>query len=109
MATPSVHDIATGRNMRTKVVKGIKWASILVAITVIVSFGIRVYHVQSGPPLAHWHTYVPHELRTKDLDAADWNRYLAEEARVFESVHAEVTQKLDPEERATLNRYSEGS
>ena len=59
----------------------------------------RVYWVQRGPSLALWHTYVPHELRAKELDASDWNRYLAEEAKIFESVRTEVTQKLDPEDR----------
>src|SRR5262252_5632684 len=95
--------------MRAKVVKGIKWVSILAAIAAIVFFGIRVYDIQRGPALARWHTYVPHELRAKELDAADWRQYLAEEARMFESVRTEVTQKLDPNERVPLNRYFEGS
>src|SRR5215471_3272776 len=95
--------------MRAKVLKGIRWASILLAVAAIVFFGIRIYDIQRGPPLAHWHTYVPHELRAKELDADDWSRYLAEEARIFEAVRTEVTQKLDPEERVPLNRYFEGS
>jgi len=100
---------AASRDMRAKVVKGIKWTSILVAVAAVVFFGIRMYDIQRGPPLARWHTYVPHELRAKELDAADWSRYLAEEARVFDSVRTEVTQKLDPEDRVPLNRYFDGS
>jgi len=100
---------AAGPDMRAKVVKGIKWTSILLAVAAIIFFGIRLYDIQRGPPLSLWHTYVPHEMRAKELDAADWSRYLAEEARVFEAVRAEVTQKLEPEERAALNRYFDGS
>ena len=95
--------------MRAKIVKGIKWVCILVAITAIIFFGIRVYDVQRGPQLERWHTYVPHELRAKELNTADWNRYIAEETRVFESVRTEVTQKLDTEDRVALNRYFDGS
>ena len=95
--------------MRARVVKGIKWASILLALAATIFFAIRIYVVESGPPLERWHTYVPHELRAKELDAADWNRYLAEEARIFEALRTEVTQKLGPEERVPFNRYFDGS
>ena len=95
--------------MRAKIIKGIKWASTLLVLAVIIFFGIRVYDIQRGPRLARWHTYVPHELRAKELDAADWSRYLAEEAKIFEAVRTEVTQKLDPEDRVPLNRYFDGS
>jgi alpha-beta hydrolase superfamily lysophospholipase len=92
--------------------KSIKWitrASILLAIAALTFAAIRIYDVQRGPPLARWHTYVPHEMRAKELDAADWNRYLAEEKRIFESLRTEVTQKLDPDERIPINRYFDGS
>ena len=65
--------------------------------------------IVNGPPLERWHTYVPHEMRAKELDAADWNRYLAEEARIFAALRSEVTQKLDPEDRVPFNRYFDGS
>jgi alpha-beta hydrolase superfamily lysophospholipase len=95
--------------MRAKIARGLKWASVLLVVAAISFLAIRVVWVQRGPPLALWHTYVPHELRAKELDASDWNRYLAEEARIFESVRTEVTQKLDPEDRIPLNRYFDGS
>ena len=95
--------------MQAKIIKGIKWASILLAVAAIVLFGIRVYDIQRGPSLSLWHTYVPHELRAKEIDAADWRRYVAEEARTFEAMRAEVTQKLDPDDRIPLNRYFDGS
>jgi alpha-beta hydrolase superfamily lysophospholipase len=95
--------------MRRKIVKGLKWASILLALVAIVFFSTRVYVVQQGLPLSVWHTYVPRELRASELDAADWKRYLTEEERVFAAVRTEVTEKLDHEDRTQLNRYFAGS
>jgi alpha-beta hydrolase superfamily lysophospholipase len=95
--------------MRAKIMKTTKWVAILLAIAALTFFAVRVYDVQRGPPLAVWHTYVPHELRASELDAADWNRYLLEETKIFEALRTEVTQKLDADERVPLNRYFEGS
>src|SRR5215831_9437871 len=95
--------------MRTKIMKTTKWAAILLAIAALTFFAVRVYDVQRGPPLAVWHTYVPHELRASELDAADWSRYLLEETKIFEALRSEVTQKLQADERVPLNRYFEGS
>jgi alpha-beta hydrolase superfamily lysophospholipase len=95
--------------MRGRIVKGATWAAVLVALAAVVFFAIRIYVVQSGPPLERWHTYVPHEMRATELDAADWKRYLAEEARIFATLRSEVTQKLDPAERVPFNRYFDGS
>lgn len=95
--------------MRAKILKGIKRTSILVAVAALTFFAVRVYDIQRGPPLARWHTYVPRELKAAQLDAVDWSRYLAEEARIFKDVRSEVTQKLDPEDRVPMNRYFEGS
>ena len=72
--------------MRAKIIKGMKWISILLALAALTFFAFRVYDIQRGPPLALWHTYVPHELRAKELDAADWTSYLAAEAKIFEAV-----------------------
>jgi len=30
----------------------------------------RIYVTKSGPPLALWHTYVPHEMKAAELDRA---------------------------------------
>ena len=95
--------------MRARFIRWTKGALILLALFLVGFLAIRVYDTQRGPPLAPWHTYVPHELKATELDAADWSRYLAEEARIFDAVRAEVTQKLDPDERAPFNRYFEQS
>ena len=95
--------------MWARIIKTMKWATILLVVVAITFFSIRVYVTQGGPRLAVWHTYVPHELKARALDTADWKQYLAHEAKVFESVKTEVTQKLDPDDRVPMNRYFDGS
>lgn len=95
--------------MRSRILRLTKWLTILLVLVAIGFFSIRVYITQGGPRLALWHTYVPHELKAKELDTADWKQYLAQEAKVFESVKTEVTQKLEPEDRVAMNRYFDGS
>ena len=70
---------------------------------------VRIYQTQRGPPLELWHLYAPPELSAKDIDNADWNRYLAAEQAAFDAVHEEVEEKLAPKERVPVNRYFEGS
>jgi alpha-beta hydrolase superfamily lysophospholipase len=95
--------------MRSKLFKWTRRVAILLAVAAITLLALRVYDTQRGLPLARWHTYVPHELHAKDLDGADWSRYLAEEEKIFQSLRAEVTQKLDPDERVPVNRYFDAS
>src|SRR5215813_3149308 len=95
--------------MGARIVRTIRRVLILLALVLITFGAIRVYQTQRGPPLARWHTYVPHELSARELDRADWARYVAEEAKIFESVRREVTQKLSPDEQVATNRYFDGS
>ncbi len=95
--------------MRARIFKITKWVTFLLVVVAIIFFSIRVYVTQGGPRLAVWHTYVPHEMKARDLDAADWKQYLAKEAMIFDSVKTEVTQKLGPEDRIPMNRYFDGS
>ena len=95
--------------MGARIIKGIRRVVLLLAIVVLTALALRAYDAQRGPPLAPWHTYVPRELTAQELDAADWSRYLAQEARIFENLRTEVTQKLDPDDRVPVNRYFAGS
>jgi len=95
--------------MRKMLFKLAKWASIIVVIAAVTFFAVRIYDIQRGPPLAVWHTYVPHEMHARELDTSNWDEYLAREAKIFDDVRTEVTQKLDPADRVALNRYFEGS
>jgi len=87
----------------------LKWLLIAIAAVAAVALGVRSYRALSGPPLQPWHTFVPQELRVGELDASDWSRYLAQEQAIFESVRANVSQRLDPDARVPYNRYFEQS
>lgn len=95
--------------MRARVRKTVKQGLILLGVVVFTLLGIRAYDSQSGPALEPWHIYVPEELTTGQLDAADWSQYLEAEDRIFASLRTEVSQKLDPDARVPINRYFEGS
>jgi alpha-beta hydrolase superfamily lysophospholipase len=95
--------------MRVKVFKWAKIAGGLLCIAVLTFLAVRIYDTQRGLPLEPWHTYVPHELRAEKLDGADWTQYLAAEAKIFDDVRREVSQKLEPGEHVPANRYFEGS
>ena len=95
--------------IQTRLFKRLKRAAFLVAVLAVGLLGVRVYVVQSGPPLEAWHTFVPDELSGDEIDVADWDAYLQAEDAAFESLRTEVTQTLEPEERAPYNRYFEGS
>jgi alpha-beta hydrolase superfamily lysophospholipase len=95
--------------MRSKTFRVIRLLLLLVVGACAGLLGFRIYQTHRGLPLARWHTYVPHELSAKELDGTDWNRYLAEEARIFDGLRTEVTQKLPPGERIPVNRYFDGS
>lgn len=86
----------------------IKWTKRLVLLVVFVLLGVlgtRVYDIQSQPALQRWHTFVPHEMRAKEIDKANWQDYINAENRLFESVLANVTDKLSPDEQIPFNRY----
>jgi hypothetical protein len=81
----------------------------LLAAVFVTLLGVRAWDSQRGAPLEPWHTYVPHELDAKALDAADWSRYLKVENTIFEALRIEVTQRLPEDDRVPINRYFEGS
>jgi alpha-beta hydrolase superfamily lysophospholipase len=84
---------------------------LLIALLVIGAAGLalRSYRSLQGPELQPWHTFVPVELRADELDAADWAAYMTQEKSIFDSVQANVTQRLEPDARVPYNRYFEGS
>ena len=95
--------------MVAKTVKVLKWAAVLVGVSLLSVLALRAYDSQRGPPLELWHTHVPHELKAAEIDKADWKSYLASEQSLFDDVRKEVTEKLDPEVRVSSNRYFDGS
>jgi alpha-beta hydrolase superfamily lysophospholipase len=81
----------------------------LLAAVVLTLIAVRIYDTQRGPPLELWHTYVPLELSAEEIENSDWNQYIAAEQALFDDVRAEVTAKLDAEDRIPVNRYFDGS
>jgi alpha-beta hydrolase superfamily lysophospholipase len=95
--------------MLRRALRILKRGMILLFVILATFLAVRAYDTQHGRPLALWHTYVPAELSRKQLDAADWTKFLAAEAAMFDEVRAQVTEKLAPEDRVPANRYFEGS
>ncbi len=95
--------------MQMAIKRGLKRVLIGVLVIGVGLLAVRSYRALGGPALQAWHTFVPAELHAGDLDRSDWARYLAQEGAIFESVRTEVSQKLEPGERAPINRYFEQS
>lgn len=95
--------------MRVWAARMLKRISALLVITVVVLLAVRIYDSQRGQPLEPWHKYVPEELSVEEIDKDGWAEYLEAEAVLFDTVRAEVTQKLPPEDRIPVNRYFDGS
>ncbi|WP_267224505.1 alpha/beta hydrolase [Dyella silvae] len=86
-----------------------KWTAIVLLVFLVSLLGIRAWDSQQGDPLALWQTYVPHELTAAEIDATDWQGYLAAEDRLFDEVRTQVSDKLPSSERVATNRYFEGA
>jgi len=86
-----------------------KWTAIVVLVFLVSLLGIRAWDSQQGDPLAPWQTFVPDELSPSQLDATDWQGYLAAEQRAMDEVKTDVTDKLAPSQRVPSNRYFEGA
>ena len=83
--------------------------ALLVAVIAVTLLVGRIVQSELGPPLEPWHTFIPDEPHAAQLDHLDWNGYLAAEARAFAAVRAEVTDRLDEQDRTPDDRYFAGS
>jgi hypothetical protein len=95
--------------MQVTIFKWTKIAAGLIGIALLTFSAVRVYDTQRGLPLEPWHTFVPHEMRAEKLQDADGKQYLAAEAKIFDDVRREVSQKLEAGDRLPANRYFDGS
>lgn len=89
--------------------RSLRRAILLVAALLMIIVGLRVWDVQSGPPLGPWHEFVPPELPAASLDRADWAGWIAAEDAAFAATRAAVTERLDPADRVAVNRWFAGS
>ena len=95
--------------MRRSLTRWTKRLILVLAVVAATLFVVRVVDSQRGPPLELWHTFVPEDLQADAIDKLDWNGWMAAEARLFDQVRREVTERLDDEERRADNRYFAGS
>ena len=95
--------------MRSKLLKFFTLVVVLLVLALFGLLGVRAWDAQRGPPLARWHIYAPDELTASEIGKLDWAGYLKAEAAIFDEVRAKVTQKLEPGERISSNRYFDGS
>ena len=87
----------------------LKRLAIGIGLVLATVFAVRAWDAWRAPPLKLWHTEVPTELSPREIDQADWERWLAAEDAVFAQVRADVTDKLPAEDRVPANRYFAGS
>ena len=95
--------------MRRFALKTLRRLAILVVVALLAALGLRIWQIESSAALQLWHIYAPRELTAPELDRTDWAGYLAAEAKAFAAVEAEVSAKLEPDERAPFNRYDPAS
>ena len=82
-----------------------KKIGIVVGIVLVVLLAVRVYLSQQGPELHLWHTWRADEMSVREMDNADFARYIARENAIFADLDHAVTAKTEGEERTPLNRY----
>ncbi len=97
------------RAMRARMFMLFKVVVLLLVAGVLGLLGVRAWDSQRGPSLSLWHTYIPHDLTGREIRKLDWSGYLKAENALFDEVRANVTQKLEPEDRIPSNRYFDGS
>ena len=69
------------------------WLFAVLLLVVIAALAVRAMRALQGPPLQPWHTHVPVELSAQQMDASDWQGYLAQERVIFDDIRA--TRKSD--------------
>ena len=95
--------------MRSVSSRTFKWLVLPLALLFVAVLAWRAIDAWRGPPLDLWHTFVPHEMSAEQIDASNWDQYLAAEGRIFDEVRAEVTDKLPADAQVDSNRYYAGS
>ncbi|MCU6241000.1 alpha/beta hydrolase [Enterobacter asburiae] len=82
-----------------------KKIGMVVGIVLIVLLAVRVYLSQQGPELHLWHTWRADEMSVREMDNADFARYIARENAIFADLERAVTAKTAGEEQTPLNRF----
>ncbi len=85
------------------------WTLVVVLLIVVALLGVRIAGLSSLPELQPWHRLVPQELDVDQLDAADWQAYLAAEAALFERLERELVEPVTQAGTARYSRYASDS
>lgn len=85
------------------------WTLVVLLLIVVALLGIRIAGLSALPELEPWHRLVPHELEADELDASDWQAYLAAEAVLFERLQRELIEPVTASGSARYSRYASDS
>ena len=91
--------------MLARVRKWLRRIGFAIAIVIATVLFVRAFDAWRSPPLKLWHTQVPHELDANDIDAANWDAWVAAENTVFAEMQREVIDALPAEDRIPIDRY----
>jgi len=95
--------------LNAKITKALLWTAIIILALAVLALGLRVAALSSIPPLEPWHTWVPNDLHSEEIDRTDWAGYLAAESKLMQAMRKEMAANLQPFERVAYNRYFDQS
>ncbi|XXD07978.1 alpha/beta hydrolase [Klebsiella sp. R445] len=92
--------------------KVIRWGLISTSVALLLLVGTliaRIYETENKLPLELWHTFIPTEMRQREIDRSDWNAYLEAEDRIFTEIKHNVVSKTLDSGDTEFNRYNSHS
>ena len=95
--------------LNAKLTRALLWVVIIVLAIAVLALGLRVAALRNIPPLEPWHTWVPDDLHSSEIDRLDWAGYLAAEEKLMQTMRKEMAASLQPFERVAYNRYFDRS
>lgn len=95
--------------LNAKLTRALLWLVILILAIAVLALGLRVAALRNIPPLEPWHTWVPDDLHSDEIDRTDWAGYLAAEDKLMQAMRKEMAASLQPFERVAYNRYFDQS
>lgn len=85
------------------------WTLVVLLLIVVALLGIRIAGLSALPELEPWHRLIPQELDADELDASDWQTYVAAEAALFERLQRELIEPVTTSGSARYSRYASDS
>ncbi|MDH1008405.1 alpha/beta hydrolase [Pseudomonas nicosulfuronedens] len=95
--------------LNAKLTRALLWLVIVILAIAVLALGLRVAALRNIPPLEPWHTWVPSDLHSDQIDRIDWAGYLAAEDKLMQAMRKEMAASLQPFERVAYNRYFDQS